>query len=653
MVRRVGSSASLPPSQELSSTPLAPPTLGTMSTRERDEVSEASLAVPVAASAKGVVERAAAREPSSVVSAKERLASAAGRSATKDRRAEQGNLRLEEQLQRMENRLEARLEVLAQQLQKVQDGISSSSSAASAASKTVKKHLAPEKFATSPPGAVGVVPAAPSSESPMSGQGATYPSEEGDVPLQDKWVSHRSFYKLGEVAKAEREEQLKTLRSRSGLAHPATSAVELNKPLVDASQEELEDMPVVSTTTTVDASWNKCDCSQGVLLAIVTYPGFDIMSLVVICLNTAMTFYTTDYQAAGPSHRTEPWMKTCEDIFVIYYSLEVGLKILALRCDFFRGPEWMWNIFDLGIVSSSLVEFLIMSGAGMAAFFDVTFMRFIRIFKIVRVLRMFRALRFFSELRIMMMCIVRSIMTLVWSCFFLVFILMVASLIFVQIVTSYRIDHPDGGHEDMEKWFGSVARAMLMLFQGSTGGIDWGDLHDELTKVGEVYAFLFLLYIIFFQFAFFNIVTSIFVEKAMKLAQPDEEEQVREKYEEVKRTMNSLRNLATRLDTDQDGLISLAELEDKLRDKEVKTLFEMHGLNIIEVKSFFKMLLILEGSKSLEIDPFVDGCIKARGSASSLDLLDVKNQIAIVSDTLAALANHFKVPAKKLRHSES
>merc|ERR1712241_1319406 len=104
------------------------------------------------------------------------------------------------------------------------------------------------------------------------------------------------------------------------------------------------------------------------------------------------------------------------------------------------------------------------------------------------------------------------------------FITLIVALTLVQLMTSFRLDNRDHENEDsIINWFGSVQRAMVMLFQSTTGGIDWGDLYDTVALAGELPALFFLCFIVFFNFAILNIVTSIFVEKAVKLQRGEEE----------------------------------------------------------------------------------------------------------------------------------
>merc|ERR1712100_271525 len=62
---------------------------------------------------------------------------------------------------------------------------------------------------------------------------------------------------------------------------------------------------------------------------------------------------------------------------------------------------------------------------------------------------------------------------------------------------------------------------MLYVFQAVTGGEDWAVLYSDLEMGGVSLQCFLILYIVFFVIAVWNIVTSVFIEKAFTFAIPD------------------------------------------------------------------------------------------------------------------------------------
>merc|ERR1719330_1027167 len=122
------------------------------------------------------------------------------------------------------------------------------------------------------------------------------------------------------------------------------------------------------------------------------------------------------------------------------------------------------------------------------------------------------------------------------------------------------------------------------------GGLSWGEVHSTLAVVGGISGGLFQSFIVVFQIAIFNVITSIYVDKARQLGQPDESDALADKLLQEKEEKEELRTLIARLDTDRSGLISYQELEESLQHPEVVQHFEYYGLLIRDVKLFFKAL---------------------------------------------------------------
>merc|ERR1719272_2041697 len=99
---------------------------------------------------------------------------------------------------------------------------------------------------------------------------------------------------------------------------------------------------------------------------------------------------------------------------------------------FFVCEDTKWNVLDLILVIFSVADALVQALATAGGGANLTFLRALRIFKVSRALRLLRAVKFFSELRLMLDCIMGSVMTLIWCLALIVFVLYMFSLVFVQ-----------------------------------------------------------------------------------------------------------------------------------------------------------------------------------------------------------------------------
>jgi len=262
---------------------------------------------------------------------------------------------------------------------------------------------------------------------------------------------------------------------------------------------------------------------------------FEALCITVIILNSLYTIYTTNYMVSTMTDQPTSFMNVADISFLAFYSTELVLKVVVHRLYFFCNIDMKWNLFDLALIVLAGVD-LIMSSSGAEGTVDMTFMRSFRLLKLSKVLRMFRVLRFFADLRLMLDCVAGSFLSLLWCFVILGFFWIIFALLFVQGIAGYMIEKGSSLTKDEKTTildsFGSVQVAIFTLFQAISGGSDWKGFYDIVSRVGSLNAALFVFYIIFFIFAICNIVTSIFIDKAMKLAQPDLEQLLFEKQRE-------------------------------------------------------------------------------------------------------------------------
>jgi len=425
-----------------------------------------------------------------------------------------------------------------------------------------------------------------------------------------------------------------------------------NEDLSEGSTE-LREKPFVDRAT---HRWKLCMSMKepkrsGIVTDIVEGDTFSKVCMAVILSNAVFTIYSTNYFATPElPEKLPPWARHLDCYFLTFYGFEVFLKLYVHRLYFFWNQDWCWNVFDFFIVFAGIVQ-MSMEATENTRDFNINFLRVCRLLRISKILRIFKAFYFLRELRLMAECVLGSIMSLVWATSFLAIIMMMFALVAVQRTTSYRLEmkHHNGGHcpeehrgmcSKMPELFGSVQKAMLVLFESTTGGTDWGDVFDVVSITGISNSIMFICFISFFTFAFFNIVTSIFVDKAMKLAKPDEEAIMLERREEEIDTARRLRELIKSMDADGSGHITFSELEFAARHAHVQKRFEMLGITLRDVKVFFVTLCSIVGTNRLSIDRFVDSCMKMKGPASGLDVQAISFQIREVAQQTKLMSQY-------------
>lgn len=358
----------------------------------------------------------------------------------------------------------------------------------------------------------------------------------------------------------------------------------------------------------------------------VAHPFFNAACSSVILLNTVFLVGATQYNALhfeNPDAQVVEIIDRSELGFVCWYSLELILKLLALRLNFVFGEGWAWNTFDLMLVGLSLFEVL-SSVLGGGQTVNLSYLRVIRLMKMLKLLRFIRLMRQFHELRMVLDSILGSMKCMLWSIVLIATVNMMFSLCFVQAATEALVaGSPD---ELLVLYWGSVNRAMISLFWASTGGADWSDIAEPMLSVGWQYYAIFMIYISFFIFVIMNSLTSIFVDSIMALADSETQDIIRDQMERKQEYMNKIVSLFKSMDADGSGEVSYEEFQANLRDPNLAAFAASLGLEANDLEQFFN-ILSAGGKRSVDLETFVVGCIKLRGPAKSMDVTELLIQV--------------------------
>jgi len=167
--------------------------------------------------------------------------------------------------------------------------------------------------------------------------------------------------------------------------------------------------------------------------------------------------------------------------------------------------------------------------------------------------------------------------------------------------------------------FGSMYKSMCLLFEGISGGGDWGDLAGGLKDVGEVPYICFALYVVFTTLGVLNIVTGFFVEGTMQASAIAKDEMLKLAHDKKTAMIELIGDLFHELDTDKSGLLSWEELEGHLYDEALQNYFCVLEMEHDEAKDVFR-LLDIHGTGEINIDDFTNGCLRIMGSPKNLDI---------------------------------
>jgi hypothetical protein len=354
--------------------------------------------------------------------------------------------------------------------------------------------------------------------------------------------------------------------------------------------------------------------------------------VLVICLNFLFIIIQTDTRMQNIHAAMPAMFSTVELLFTVYYVCELSALMMVHRWVFFFGEEMLWNWFDLTIVVVAMVE-IVMTAFGSAKG-SMSFLRVLRFLKVSRVMRMFNAMRIFKEIRLMVDSLMGSFVFFVWCAGMLALFLSLFAIFFVQGMATAleeRTDMDDSLRKAIIRDFGSVSGATLTLLMSITGGNDWVEFYSTLKEVGTIYTYLYVFFILFSTIAFFNVITSVFCEKAMSLAMPDVEELMMTCERKKLHDAGELLAMLTTVLKDDARQLDVKKFQEFVSHHQVASYFELRGLNESTLHRFFKQLLEIHQASSVDFGTFASAFVKLDGTASSIDLHVLSAQVRAVS----------------------
>jgi len=375
---------------------------------------------------------------------------------------------------------------------------------------------------------------------------------------------------------------------------------------------------------------------------------FRFLSAAVIVVNAVVVTWLTDWSLRNSGKNMPPGFELVDLGFLLFYAMEIGLKFYVHGGYFFCNDNSSWNIFDLLLVIFSSFD---VAATWPSAHQDdketppnnLGYMRVFRMFKFAKILRTIRIISFVRELSMMLESFRQCVIAMFWGLVLLLFLLYVFALVFAQGVASFvatqslMLDQAE--LDDFELpliSFGSVWTAMESLYMAVTGGNDWSLYYDACKIMGSFYPGVFLAYTFLFIFALFNILTGVFVERAVAAAMPDREELIAMERKKIMKQVEELRALFKALDTDGSGKLSREEFMHDMQDSRIVSYMHTLGLDMHDAERFFEIVSDKLHDQEVDIDTFIEHCLAMRGTATAMDMHRQMVQVSKVLDKLVA-----------------
>jgi len=364
---------------------------------------------------------------------------------------------------------------------------------------------------------------------------------------------------------------------------------------------------------------------------------FQAIVVAVVIFNCIYTILDTNWEMRHLGQPKFVSTHILEISLACFYLVEVMLRLIVHRCYFFYNGDMSWNILDLALVVINSAE-LILQGTGLKGT-NLIVARTMRIFRVAKVLRVIRLMYFLTELKLMVTCLLNSGWNLLWAFVVLGIVKLLYAVLLVQHIAGFLAKNkgliPNNEKNDLVAAFGSVEQGVLTLFQDISGGQDWGGSYKIISPVGTMAKFLYISYIIIMWLSVTNIISSMFIEKALKIARPDMEEKMLDAAEDDLEAIKELKGIFHMMDLDKSGKLSLSEFQISLKDVRIQSYFETREISISQAIMLFEMLSTPATNDEIDVDTFVTGCLRMRGYATNVDMIALSHQVQLLSNTLS------------------
>ncbi|TSM68849.1 Sodium channel protein type 2 subunit alpha [Bagarius yarrelli] len=205
---------------------------------------------------------------------------------------------------------------------------------------------------------------------------------------------------------------------------------------------------------------------QALLFDIVTNQAFDIFIMILICLNMVTMMVESEDQ----SKEVRDHLKKINIVFVVIFTMECVLKMIALRHYFFTLG---WNIFDFVVVILSIVGTFV--SEFIKVLFSPTLIRVVRLARIGRILRLIKSAKGIRTLLFALMMSLPALFNIGLLLFLVMFIYAIVAM------SQFAYVKKESGIDDMFN-FETFGNSMLCLFQITTSAGWDGLLAPMLNK---------------------------------------------------------------------------------------------------------------------------------------------------------------------------
>mmetsp|Transcript_46980 Transcript_46980/g.109513 ORF Transcript_46980/g.109513 Transcript_46980/m.109513 type:complete len:685 (+) Transcript_46980:27-2081(+) len=389
------------------------------------------------------------------------------------------------------------------------------------------------------------------------------------------------------------------------------------------------------------------------LQQIVNHAYFDrLVSFLVVCNAFAIGVQVQDTTQEVADHAAGLPLQydVFNAFFVICLSVELGMRWAAAPSRFCHGEFKLWNFFDFALLIYSWFDVTVDLAVNMMDH------ALVRVLRNLRILRLMRLTRFSRPLRLLVVTIIGTIRSGLWTIALLVVHVYLFAVLFTQASHDRYATHGTWEDEDLNEYYGTLPRSLYTLFQSMSGGLDWQVSVKPLSSLNLIYPLLFTFYISFTFFVLMNVITGLFCHSAIAIVGADHDHRTTEHMKTQRGHVARLESLFASMDEHSTGVVTISDFERNLNNAYSQAY--LASVLDIEVTNSWALFKVLDSDQDCVIskEDFVQGCLRLRGQARSVDmhkmLQEIRWQHRQINERLETLSCH-KASGRNHRTNEA
>lgn len=375
--------------------------------------------------------------------------------------------------------------------------------------------------------------------------------------------------------------------------------------------------------------YDVCDYyySEGCAQACAKSWQFEYCGFLIIMLNALWIAIDTDYNRDARVLNEAPVVfQVMEHFFCFYFVLEWSIRFCAFRTTMFAFSDY-WFIFDsllvlLMIAETWVMTFVFYASGNASGLVDgmsnASVLKLVRMLRITRLARVARLLVVVPELMILIKGMAAAFRSVFFTLCLLVGVIYIFGIAFVQLTQD-----TDFG----EKYFGSVASAMLTLLLRGTYLDEITEIMNEMKEESVFLVILFLFFVLLAAQTIMNMLIGILCEVVSVVAAMEKEEL------SVNFACQRLSGVLSELDIDHSQTISKKEFILMMSSSDAVHALEEVGVDALGLVDFVDIIFADEADikedNSLSFTAFMDVVLQFRGSNSATvkDLMEVQKAV--------------------------